>query len=317
MTIPAEAYPLLAVIGLGGFGTWLILPHSHGLARAKAARGVGFLLVLVATTLLLSYAAAPPPMLTTLFFYIFAFAAVLGGVLMIASVSPIYSALWFATVVLATAGLLLETGAQFLAAATVIVYAGAIIVTFLFVVMLASVSGRELYDRSSRMPGRATLAGTLLLWTLLTAIQTTGSAGAADGEKPAGIAAALPVPATAPAPPSSSPPLVRSTSLATRTGSADPAAASRVLAASLPPRARLPQHESALLPGVPPRHVASLGGTLFTDHLIAVQIAGVLLFIALVAGASIARPKPIIRPSTRGRLSVLPPAPMPDDPAPR
>ena len=57
--------------------------------------------------------------------------------LTITSRNPIYSALWFASVVLATAGLFLLAGAPFLAAGTIIVYAGAIIVTFLFVIMLA------------------------------------------------------------------------------------------------------------------------------------------------------------------------------------
>ena len=40
-------------------------------------------------------------------------------------------------------------GAQFLAVATVVVYAGAILVTFLFVLMLAQPEGRTYYDRLS------------------------------------------------------------------------------------------------------------------------------------------------------------------------
>ena len=40
-------------------------------------------------------------------------------------------------------------GAQFLAVATVVVYAGAILVTFLFVLMLAQPEGTRLYDRVS------------------------------------------------------------------------------------------------------------------------------------------------------------------------
>jgi NADH-quinone oxidoreductase subunit J len=50
---------------------------------------------------------------------------------------------------LGTAGLLLLAGAQFLAIATVVVYAGAILVTFLFVLMLAQPEGRAAYDRVS------------------------------------------------------------------------------------------------------------------------------------------------------------------------
>jgi NADH-quinone oxidoreductase subunit J len=281
MTLSQEAATTLSLIAAGGFGTWLLLPHSHGLARAKPARILGFLLTLVATAFLLRGASAPGSGLSTLFFYIFAMAAVLSAVLTVTSISPIHSALWFASVVLATSGLFLMTGAQFLAAATVIVYAGAIIVTFLFVVMLASVSGHALYDRSSRMPARATLASVLLLWTLLYAIQS--SAG---------------TPATTVANPT--PPLRPASSLASvPTTPADREAAARVLAAAVPARSHLPRYDQQPLPGVPPRHVASLGATLFTDHLIAVQLAAVLLFIALVAGASISRPKPLIRPVDR------------------
>ena len=46
-------------------------------------------------------------------------------------------------------------------------------------------------------------------------------------------------------------------------------------------------------------HVAGLGATLFTDHLIAVELAGALLFVALVGAISMATPRPPIRPATR------------------
>ena len=50
---------------------------------------------------------------------------------------------------LGTAGLFLFQGAQFLAVATIVVYAGAILVTFLFVLMLAQPEGQASYDRVS------------------------------------------------------------------------------------------------------------------------------------------------------------------------
>jgi hypothetical protein len=96
--------------------------------------------------------------------------------------------------------------------------------------------------------------------------------------------------------------LVPAPGLATAPNRSDPEAAARVLAAALPERSRLPRYDQQPLPGVPARHVASLGASLFTDHLIAVQVAAVLLFIALVAGASIAKPKPQVRPTDRRRL---------------
>ena len=68
---------------------------------------------------------------------------------MIASQSPVYSAIWFAMSLLGTAGLFFFNGAQFLGVATIVVYAGAIVVTFLFVIMLAQPEGHADYDRIS------------------------------------------------------------------------------------------------------------------------------------------------------------------------
>jgi NADH-quinone oxidoreductase subunit J len=68
----------------------------------------------------------------------------------------------------------------------------------------------------------------------------------------------------------------------------------RVLDRAVRPTARIP---AVVGPDAPtPPHVAGLGGTLFTDHLIAVEIAGAILFIALVGTAAIATPRAPIRP---------------------
>jgi NADH-quinone oxidoreductase subunit J len=82
--------------------------------------------------------------------------------------NPVYAALWFATVILSTCGLFLMLGAAFISAATVIVYAGAIIVTFLFVIMLARQSGSSVYDRRFRRPLLAVVLGAALLGALVT-----------------------------------------------------------------------------------------------------------------------------------------------------
>src|SRR5205085_3546306 len=73
--------------------------------------------------------------------------AVAAAVAMITSRAPVYSAIWFALSLLGVAGLLFQGGAQFLGVATVVVYAGAIVVTFLFVIMLAQPEGHSAYDR--------------------------------------------------------------------------------------------------------------------------------------------------------------------------
>jgi NADH-quinone oxidoreductase subunit J len=94
---------------------------------------------------------------------------VIGGVMTVTSRNPVSCALWFASVVLGTAGLFMLQNAQFLAAAIVIVYAGAIIVMFLFVVMMAQQHGTAIYDRMAREPGLAVLAGFVLLAALISA----------------------------------------------------------------------------------------------------------------------------------------------------
>ena len=136
----------------GRSGTYLLLPHRHGAAKPRTVHVAGAVLAGLGLLLFATFWTPPGPFLTSLFFYAFSLAAVAGGLLTITTRNPIYSALWFASVVLSTSGLFLLAGAQFLAAGTVIVYAGAIIVTFLFVIMLAQMEGRATYDRAARSP---------------------------------------------------------------------------------------------------------------------------------------------------------------------
>ena len=96
-------------------------------------------------------------------FSIFSIAALASAVMMITNRNPVYAALWFALVTLSTCGLFLLQSAPFLAAATIIVYAGAIVVTFVFVMMLAQQSGATIYDQRSRQPLLATITAFILL----------------------------------------------------------------------------------------------------------------------------------------------------------
>ena len=73
--------------------------------------------------------------------------------MLITQQNPARAALSFALVVLSTCGLFLLLAAPFLMAATIIVYAGAIVVTFLFVIMLAPADG--LSDADARSPRAA------------------------------------------------------------------------------------------------------------------------------------------------------------------
>ena len=81
--------------------------------------------------------------------------------------NPVYVALWFASVVLSVCGLFLMQGAAFISAATIIVYAGAIIVTFLFLIMLAKQTGASVFDRRFRHPVLGVILGSVLLGVLI------------------------------------------------------------------------------------------------------------------------------------------------------
>jgi NADH-quinone oxidoreductase subunit J len=118
-------------------------------------------------------------------FWLFAGAAVVSGVFMVTSREPVYAALWFAMATLGVCGLFMLLGAPFLAAATIIVYAGAIIVTFLFVIMLAQQTGLTFYDQRARAPIMAIAASWLMLAAMLWTFERAGASPPPASEGPA------------------------------------------------------------------------------------------------------------------------------------
>jgi NADH-quinone oxidoreductase subunit J len=264
---------LITIVVLGGAaGAYWMLPAARLGLRPPRAYKQGALLATCALGLLIVAFLSPPgPWLPTVFFYIFSVAAIAGALLTVTSRNPVYSALWFASVVLSTAGLFLLAGAPFLAAGTVIVYAGAIIVTFLFVIMLAQMEGKALYDRSARSPGAATFACFVLLWSLAYSLlavkaQTGGTVEANRAPTPE---KALP--------------RGRDIHLALE---ADRAAAGTAVAKeALSPWSMTLDGKGAAKP-----NVAGLGESLYTDHLVSAGLAGVLLFVALVGAVAITNP---------------------------
>jgi NADH-quinone oxidoreductase subunit J len=81
-------------------------------------------------------------------FFACAFMAVLGAVLLLVSWEPIHSALALILVMMSLAVLYLLLGAEFIAAVQIIVYAGAIMVLFVFVIMLLNAGTEERTDWS-------------------------------------------------------------------------------------------------------------------------------------------------------------------------
>jgi NADH-quinone oxidoreductase subunit J len=159
-------WPIVLTAALGGAGIYLLLPG--GRRRLPIVGGLlAALAVVAAGQWLIQLDVAGPE---RLLFAAFSLLAVGGGVLLLSQTNPVHAALSFALVVLSTCGLFLLLAAPFLMAATIIIYAGAIVVTFLFVIMLAQQAGLASADARSREPFLASLAGFVLLgafWIVL------------------------------------------------------------------------------------------------------------------------------------------------------
>ncbi|HYH67337.1 MAG TPA: NADH-quinone oxidoreductase subunit J, partial [Urbifossiella sp.] len=92
------------------------------------------------------------------------------GMVLVAQRNPARGAIAFAFVILSVCGLFLLLAAPFLMAATVIIYAGAIIVTFLFVLMLSQNDGPSDENDRTREPLLGSLAGFAFVGLILFAL---------------------------------------------------------------------------------------------------------------------------------------------------
>ena len=99
-------------------------------------------------------------------FLIFGVIAVVGAINLLLQRHPINSALSLVAVMMSLAVLYWSLGAEFLAAAQVIVYSGAIMVLFVFVIMLLN-AGEEERTKGSRMAYIAGFPGAAALFCLL------------------------------------------------------------------------------------------------------------------------------------------------------
>ena len=136
----ADADPLLApglillLCILAGLGTVMLLPGRFSVAW----RRLGGLLALVAgVSLFLAFGVAADTR-PAIYFWIFSAIALVGSIRVITHPQPVYSALYFVLTVFASAGLFVLLWGEFMAAALVVIYAGAILVTYTFVIMLAA-----------------------------------------------------------------------------------------------------------------------------------------------------------------------------------
>ncbi|MCH8147320.1 MAG: NADH-quinone oxidoreductase subunit J, partial [Planctomycetes bacterium] len=224
------AYLLYFVFALGGAGLYFLLPQGD--RPRTAVGGVLGLGALVVWLSILAFGGLADAGVSG-YFYLFATIAVVAAVRVVTHVRPVYSALYFIMVVVAVAALLVLQGAEFLAVALIIIYAGAILVTYLFVIMLASQGGSPAYDGRAREPFMAVLGGFVLMAAV---------AGRA-GEMPVSVAE--------------------------------------------PPAARLTS--DAALVESSGSNTLDIGAIVMTKYVVALEIAGALLLIAMVGAIALSK----------------------------
>jgi len=108
--------------------------------------------------------------ITTLSFILLSVMAIGSAIMMIRSKSPVYSILWLIIVFFAISGHYVLLNAQFLAIVNIIVYAGAIMVLFLFVVMLMNLNADTEPVKNYRLQLIGVVSGGSLLLVLLSAL---------------------------------------------------------------------------------------------------------------------------------------------------
>jgi NADH-quinone oxidoreductase subunit J len=175
---------ILILCIVAGIGTTLLLPGRAPVGiRRMGGVAVGAVAVIL-VALLVSYDMTGGGQMN-LYFWIFSAIGLFGAVRVVTHPRPVYSALYFVLTVFATAGLFILLWAEFMAAALVLIYAGAILVTYVFVIMLASqaVAPGERspatlmtdYDAVSREPLVAATVGFALMGMLLFVIFDRGA----------------------------------------------------------------------------------------------------------------------------------------------
>jgi NADH-quinone oxidoreductase subunit J len=115
------------------------------------------------------------PVATPFFFYLLAATMIIGGILVITRKNAVHSALALITTLLAQAGLYLMLYAPFVAGVQIILYAGGIMVLFLFVIMLISIE-RTIKERQFNQQWLVGIAAAAALGSLFIAVYTKGKA---------------------------------------------------------------------------------------------------------------------------------------------
>ncbi len=113
------------------------------------------------------------PVATTFFFYFLSAVTVTSGVMVITRRNPVHSALALILALLGQAGLYLMLYAPFVAGVQIILYAGGIMVLFLFVIMLVNIERSQKEEQFNKQ-WIVGIAAALALGVLFVVVYTKG-----------------------------------------------------------------------------------------------------------------------------------------------
>ena len=130
-------------------------------------------------------------MITQYIFWFLAFVAVFSGLGMILSRNPVYSVLSLVVTFFSIAGQFFLMNAQFLGAVHIIVYAGAIMVLFLYVIMMLNLNQIDEEKKSAGMKIAAVIASGILMLVMVAALKSTSDIRAVGGSADIGMTEVL------------------------------------------------------------------------------------------------------------------------------
>jgi NADH-quinone oxidoreductase subunit J len=114
-------------------------------------------------------------------FYFLTFLALLSAIMVIFARNPVHSVLYLILTFFCLSGHYILLNAQFLAAVNIIVYAGAIMVLFLFVIMFLNLRRDTEPQKSTAVKLAAVISGGMLLLILVAALRATDMTAISSG----------------------------------------------------------------------------------------------------------------------------------------
>lgn len=105
--------------------------------------------------------------ITTIVFWLLSALTLFAAIMVVTRKNPIFSVLWLIVVFFAISGHYILLNAQFIAVVNIIVYAGAIMVLFLFVLMMMNLNNLPTVNKNIWMKFIGVISGGLLLCVLV------------------------------------------------------------------------------------------------------------------------------------------------------